>query len=406
MFSRPVFIGAIGAVVVIAAILLNYVLNDESAVDQEVAAVAPSSPVSESQPKSQPAPPPVAAAQPEKSTSTAPADKPAAPASSEEADDGKPSFDVVRIDPKGNLVLAGRAKPNAKVKIREGDKILGEAQADARGDWVFIPETRLAPGDRVLSLSTEDADGGTSESDKAVVVVIPEEGKDIAGNVIVEGKPADRTPLAMVVPRDPASEEASKVVQAPAAPAAAPTVEAPKSGDSRQVVKVFPTQPQQAAAGASASGDEAAPPVSLDSVDYDDKGKVVLSGRSEPGSQVQVYVDNRLAGQVTAGQDGRWTLSPKGNVEPGTHNLRVDRVTDVGKVLARVELPFMRAQPFTGLPSGAVVIIQPGNNLWRIASRVYGDGLRYTEIYQANADQIRDPDLIYPGQVFGLPRTN
>ena len=52
------------------------------------------------------------------------------------------------------------------------------------------------------------------------------------------------------------------------------------------------------------------------------------------------------------------------------------------------------------------MIIQPGNNLWRIASRVYGSGLRYTEIYQANADQIRDPNLIYPGQVFGLPRTN
>ncbi len=48
-------------------------------------------------------------------------------------------------------------------------------------------------------------------------------------------------------------------------------------------------------------------------------------------------------------------------------------------------------------------IVQPGNSLWRIARRSYGEGLRYTVIYDANKDQIRNPDLIYPGQVFVLP---
>ncbi|MDE0941760.1 MAG: LysM peptidoglycan-binding domain-containing protein, partial [Alphaproteobacteria bacterium] len=43
------------------------------------------------------------------------------------------------------------------------------------------------------------------------------------------------------------------------------------------------------------------------------------------------------------------------------------------------------------------------NSLWRIARRVYGSGVRYTVIYQANDSQIRDPDLIFPGQVFNLP---
>ena len=81
-------------------------------------------------------------------------------------------------------------------------------------------------------------------------------------------------------------------------------------------------------------------------------------------------------------------------------------MTASGQVVARIELPFIRAVPIMGLPKDSVVIIQPGNNLWRIASRVYGSGFRYTEIYQANSDQIRDPDLIYPGQVFGLPTVN
>ena len=52
------------------------------------------------------------------------------------------------------------------------------------------------------------------------------------------------------------------------------------------------------------------------------------------------------------------------------------------------------------------VVIQPGNNLWRISRVIYGRGIEYTVIYQANRDQIRDPDLIYPGQIFLTPGVN
>ncbi len=44
-----------------------------------------------------------------------------------------------------------------------------------------------------------------------------------------------------------------------------------------------------------------------------------------------------------------------------------------------------------------------GDSLWRISKRVYGKGLRFTVIYEANQQQIRDPGRIYPGQVFVLP---
>jgi nucleoid-associated protein YgaU len=53
-----------------------------------------------------------------------------------------------------------------------------------------------------------------------------------------------------------------------------------------------------------------------------------------------------------------------------------------------------------------MVAIVPGNSLWRIAQQIYGEGLRYTVIYEANRTQIKDPNLIYPGQVFLLPKTN
>jgi nucleoid-associated protein YgaU len=76
-----------------------------------------------------------------------------------------------------------------------------------------------------------------------------------------------------------------------------------------------------------------------------------------------------------------------------------------GRVAQRMEMPFARAEPSAELGAGSSdrIVVQPGNSLWRIARRVYGEGTRYSVIYQANREMIRDPNLIYPGQVFALP---
>ena len=67
--------------------------------------------------------------------------------------------------------------------------------------------------------------------------------------------------------------------------------------------------------------------------------------------------------------------------------------------MARLELPFDRAHR-AALPAAtaAACIVVRGDNLWNIARAHYGEGLRYTMIFDANKDQIRDPNLIYPGQ--------
>ena len=76
-----------------------------------------------------------------------------------------------------------------------------------------------------------------------------------------------------------------------------------------------------------------------------------------------------------------------------------------GQVLARLETPFVRSDFVGGLSAeGRFVVVQPGNSLWRIARGTYGRGIEYTLIFDANRDQIRDPDLIYPGQIFLIPR--
>ena len=54
-------------------------------------------------------------------------------------------------------------------------------------------------------------------------------------------------------------------------------------------------------------------------------------------------------------------------------------------------------------PREGRIVIQPGNNLWRISRVLYGTGNKFTMLYEANKDQIRNPNLIYPGQVFRTP---
>jgi nucleoid-associated protein YgaU len=105
-----------------------------------------------------------------------------------------------------------------------------------------------------------------------------------------------------------------------------------------------------------------------------------------------------------ADAQGRWALMPETQPSIGRHRLRVDQISPAdGRVLARAEVPFQREE----LPAEAFaeqrIVVQPGNNLWRIARATYGRGTRYTVIYQANKDQIADPNRIFPGQVFALP---
>jgi len=289
----------------------------------------------------------------------------------QDADRDVPSFDVVRINPKGDTVMAGRAAPGSKTKILDRGEVIGEVTADPRGEWVFVPEKPLPPGTSELTLESELEDGETVTSDSSVMLLVPEKGKDIAGRET--DQPSQ--PLAMKVPSNKPN-----MVTVPDKPVPSVILQKPTAGQSGQALTV-------------------------DAVDYDDQGQLSISGHAAPGAVVQLYLDNKFIGRATTGQDGVWSVTPEIRVEPGLYTLRVDQVDTAGAVVARVSIPFARAEPLTPGP-GQYVIVQPGNSLWRIARRTYGTGFEYTVIYEANAGQIADPDLIYPGQIFELPKVN
>ena len=74
--------------------------------------------------------------------------------------------------------------------------------------------------------------------------------------------------------------------------------------------------------------------------------------------------------------------------------------------MARLELPFDRVVVPPGTKDVRRLIVVRGDNLWNIARAHYGEGFHHTVIFEANKEQIRNPDLIYPGQVFSLPKVN
>ena len=416
MVSRPVVLGLIGVFAILVALVLNFwVLPGD---DADVAVVQQPAPAVPSQPTVPPAQPGAPqAASPQQSTTASSASDPAASGAGAsqqgaatgstaetgtvEPTDTKPSFDIVRVDPEGNTVIAGRSEPNAEVTILDGDTEIGRVQSDERGEWVFVPTEKLPPGERILTLRQGDDESAEARaSDEAIVLVVPEPGKDIAGRDSSESE----TPLALVVPRDEAARRTvtPRVLQAPAAgPVATPAAPATDQADTAPVIQAYPEKADTAQTQTADGSD-----VTVDIIEYDDKGEVVFGGKTEPNAEVEVFIDEKTVGRATADAEGRWQMRPSTPVAPGNYNLRVDKVDPAGQVKARVALPFVRAAPLAELPADRLVVIQPGNNLWRIATRVYGQGTRYIQIHDANRDQIKDPDLIYPGQIFGLPRVN
>ncbi|MCP8940068.1 Ig-like domain-containing protein [Alsobacter sp. SYSU M60028] len=361
---------------------------------QQPAPAAPAAPApAQQQAAVPPAPAPAA---------SAPAPQPpAAPAAQAEAAPMPPGFDVVRVEPTGDSVIAGRAAPGATVTLMLNGKPFASVTADAGGHFAFVPPA-IPAGSHELTLTARTASGQDIASTQSIAVSVPAAS---GGDVIVAlAQPGQPTQLLA---------KPSTVAAAPSAPAAA----SPPSGERARVA--------------------------LSTVEAEDGGRFHASGVAEPGATVRLYLNDSFLAAATASPQGGWSFTIGRGLTPGNYRVRVDDVEPAGgKVLSRAEVAFDYAPRVAsaapapagsapaagvsngaGAPSGAtaaaggqvasasdVVLseirstqVTRGDSLWRISKRIYGKGVRFTVIYEANQKQIRDPDRIYPGQVFVLP---
>ena len=256
--------------------------------------------------------------------------------------ENNPAFDLVRVDEDGSAIIAGSAKPNSEVRLLVDGKELETAEADASGAFAIL--TTIPSGEKPLELQLEDVNDSNIKSADTVLIIPNKEAEASDPKIII------------------AESDGKIIVQ--------------EQNDIAPKIQ----------------------PLSLDTINYAASGDVILAGRASSEQIVRVYVDNKpvVLGEVT---DGKWNFEIP-NIEEGIYTLRVDAINNEGKVVDRVESPFQRV--IREMEDGQATI-QPGFTLWKLAELKYGFGMRYVQIFEANRDSIKDPDLIYPGQVFQIP---
>lgn len=398
---------------------------------QQVAVQQPQSALKMDKPQA-PAPAPAVVPQPDAkppvaaqpATVTQPPAAPAEPAV--KATVIAPAFDIVRAEPDGSLVIAGKAAPGATVEIIAGSKVLGTATATADGDFAVVLDDPLSPGDYQIVLRAIGADKTTAMSTETAIVSIPDNKN---GQVLALVEQPGQPSRLITLPQPEA-----KPATLPAAAEAKPAAE--------------PQKPAELAAAPAPSQAEAPVPANVLVKAVEIEGnRVFVAGTAPPDSLVRVFANDILLGEAKASPSGEFLVETIRDLAVGDYIVRADLMAKNGRdVTARAQVPFRRlegeavaavapgvvtpapsaqpakqeaaapvitsdaATPVASEPLEAAkngVIIRRGDTLWRISKRVYGRGVRYSTIYLANQEQISDPNRIWPGQVFSVPgKTN
>jgi nucleoid-associated protein YgaU len=290
-----------------------------------------------------------------------------------------PAFDIVNVDPSGEAVIAGRAAPNAKVELHDGDKTIAEATADAAGQFVIIPPA-LAPGDHNLSLAAGD--------DKA---------QQAKSNTVAVSVPAQEAKVAATAPTNPNGPAPSALGMR--------TLATPSSVNGSRVA--------------------------IQSVEADAVGGLVAKGSAEPNATVRLYLNQADLAEAKTQSDGRWSLTIQHGMSPGGYVIRADEIGHGdASVVASAYTPFdypeaaAPTSPTAPIPAtsaeqssapspadpvvGSIQTkrVVTGHTLWALSQSYYGDPTRYPAIVEANRAQIHNPNVIFPGQVFVVPKSD
>lgn len=470
-----------------------------------------------------------------------PAKPAAAPADAAQSSAATPTFDVLRVEPDGSAVIAGKAQPGAKLEILSNGKVVAQTTIDGTGDFAAVFDNPLPPGDHELVLRSTDASGKATQSEEVATVSVPD-GK--AGELLAMVSKPGKASRVLAMP-----EAAPPALQPQAAPSQQPAA-TPQPSANTAPAPLAGTAAPSAAAPLTSS-------VQVTAVEFEGS-KIFVAGSAPAGSTVRALVDDREIGKSITEASGHFVVEGDVDLSVGSHIITVEELNADGTAKVRVRVPFERPQtdqatvamqspsasssattttapaenqstasdraafeklradvakafgilsnlykdqatpaldqaiagrsavviglkslsefrtaaatepaftafagditakarqlltsveawpndvaaigkgiaslasrlaelhitapaaPAPQAPAGPQtfeqaplaesqnsVIIRRGDTLWQISRRVYGQGVRYTTIYLANEDQIKNPDLIEPGQIFGVPK--
>ena len=374
-----------------------------------------------------------------------------------------PSIDEVRSEADGLTILAGRGEPNAKVTLFVDEIENSSVTVGNDGTFAIVAflepssdpkilsvvqqagDLEMAAADIILAPQTvvtkvEEVEVAAMETNKVdPVFESAEEITDVEAEAKVEEQVAVVVADKVVVPEIAAAVEAEADIATDIDEAKADVAEPKVDVDEPKVdvtdgskieeqkflaaeqpilvieeakteVAILKSDESGVEVISRSSAPELMSNVEIDTISYSEEGDVLLSGRAQSqAASVRVYLDNRVITTLDVDTSGRWR-GDLPDVDTGVYTLRVDEVDVEGDVTSRVETPFKREAPEVleaaagnGDAPVKAITVQTGATLWAIARDRYGDGTLFVRIFEANSNSIKDPDLIYPGQVFDLP---
>jgi hypothetical protein len=284
----------------------------------------------------------------------------ASPASEAEISvDSGMGITLARIAPDGSAVISGNAPEGYTVNLysQNENRIIGTTLATEGGEWVIIPDAPLSPGAHLLTAEIVAPDGSVSVGPLALAIEIPASG--------------DVTPLVALVPYTGEASGVARVLQAP---------------------------------GDEVNGQKDTSPLTIRSIQALNTEFMSVSGRAKGGATVTFSVNGVAADPVRPDDRAMYSVLLPIEGYVNTFKLRGRLRNAEGKVVATARITLTRGQVEKSLGNNTLIVIQKGDALWRIAYRTYGQGIRYIDIYLQNTSSIDDPDLIYPDQIFVIPK--
>jgi nucleoid-associated protein YgaU len=258
------------------------------------------------------------------------------------------TFDIVRVTKQGDAVIAGKANPNVRIELFDNNKKIANFFSDANGEWIWVSDLPLEKGLRSFSLKYIDKNGKEHKSDQTVVIL--NDDKKIIKPIVVKFLSGDHQNVSLM------------------------NLDLIDDG------------------------------LSLDFVDYAPDGKLIFSGRTLPDQEIRFVMSNKLLGRSVSDETGEWRFVSN-VVDLSNNNMTIITIIQNQEISLQFDqLDLNKSLDLQNLStSSKEFVVEPGNSLWRIARKTMGGGIYYTEIYKNNLKNIKNPDKIFPGQVFNIP---
>ena len=252
-----------------------------------------------------------------------------------------PTFDIVRIEKNGSVVIAGRWLPHQNISIVINGKIVATERTDSAGEFVYAPSKTLEPGNYTISLMGTEP---TVKSEDKVFVYVSEVGAENSVSLLM-------------------TRDGSTLLQAPSML---------RDGD-----------------------------LSVSKIDYLDTGRIVVTGDALPRLRVSLSLNDKYMGFARVSDHHHFGLGADvGELESGKeYSLTVRMHDGDGRTVANVTHDFVMPE-MTG-DDDTFYTVRRGDCLWIIARNFLRRGILFSIIAERN--NIENPDLIYPKQLLQIP---